>query len=230
MSVEGSFTSSERTSKGSTVAATPRSSSDTPSSSAPFQRTSTPSVSPRAARKRSVLPSNVADSTGDEDSAGKRVESPSTWSAGARRPHAVSRTSALAKQQLTRRDELMTRSSQRLEHPRQGVERPGLTFVHEDDVPRHHRAIDEPLRNRRRALGRPIAGVVRPEHRRVAGGDGRDGGAERDRAVRRAHEGAPPVVARQEAARLLELEAERMPRQLRKPPVRVAVTGDLVPF
>src|SRR5437764_15328935 len=96
---EGSRTSRERTANAATDAADAGTVSQASFDVLSNRRTSRPSVSPRTPRKRTTLPSKMADLEGDGSLRSKRFDSPRTCMAGPPRQAGQPRL-ALASQKL----------------------------------------------------------------------------------------------------------------------------------
>src|SRR5262245_56856891 len=129
MSVEGSRTASDRTEKPLTRAAASGSTSRT---GAPPERTSTPSISPRAPRKRVTRPSDTADSSGIGLPSARHTDSENTFGA-ARRSHAAADIATLTMNDLANGDQLMARLSELSEDRWQRFHRPAVPFVEKGD-------------------------------------------------------------------------------------------------
>src|SRR5437762_73838 len=128
--------------------------------------------------------------------------------------------------QLTHGDQVMARLSELAENHRQRFHRPGLSLVQKNDGAGFRCLfVVECRKDFVRALGAPIARIVRPEGR----GEPRAGASEhrpgRYCAMGWPHERATPCAPWEQCRGEPELLLELPARERRKAPMRVAVPG-----
>src|SRR5882724_5739195 len=165
MLVDGSSTSSARTSKAVTRATSPGSSSRSCRLCPSLMRKLRPKVSPRAPRKCTTFPSKTAEEPGARPPIFGRVESPNSSTLGDRQ--AVTATAALSKQ-LTDRNQLMTGLPQATDDGRQRVQGPMLSLVKQHDFTGSERPCGGDAGDLLGVTALPITRVGRPEHGRKA--------------------------------------------------------------